>query len=223
MAQAVIVAACAAQAGPTTDSASRWRRGPPSSAETDTGTAPSVPDPRPRAVYRCRAAGHCQWPAGRVDAHVESVIVERLSKPDVTDLLPRETQMDVVALREELIVTEARKKGAAQMYARGTIDAEQLETITAETDQATGKIRAELSAATAKSPLADFAATDDARRCHISVDCCRPGSSSRCRLPVPGGLGAGGVARAGCGMVRYLPGAMPYSRLNALAKAYSEV
>jgi site-specific DNA recombinase len=115
-------------------------------------------------VYRCRAKGHCQWPAGRVDAHVESVIIERLSRPDVTDLLPREAQADVAALREELIVTEARKKGAAQMYARGTIDAEQLEAITAETDQATGKIRAELSAATAKSPLADFAATDDARR-----------------------------------------------------------
>jgi hypothetical protein len=54
--------------------------------------------------------------------------------------------------------------GAAQMYARGTIDAGQLETITAETDQAIGKIRVELSAATAKSPLADFAATEDARR-----------------------------------------------------------
>ena len=115
-------------------------------------------------VYRCRAAGHCQWPAARVDAHVESLIVARLSRPDVTDLLPREARVDVAALREELIVVEARKKGAAQMYARGVIDAEQLETITAETDQAIGKIRAELSAATARSPLADFAATEDARR-----------------------------------------------------------
>ena len=95
---------------------------------------------------------------------MESVIVERLSKPDVADLLPREAQVDVAALRGELIVTEARKNGAAQMYARGTIDAGQLETITAETEQAIGKIRAELSAATARSPLADFAASEDARR-----------------------------------------------------------
>ena len=115
-------------------------------------------------VYKCKAAGHCQWPAVRVDAHVENVIVERLSQPDVTDLLPQESQADVAALREELIVVESRKKGAAQMYARGTIDSEQLETITAETDQAISQIRAELSAATAKSPLADFAATEDARR-----------------------------------------------------------
>jgi len=115
-------------------------------------------------VYRCRVTGHCQWPAARVDAHVGNVIVERLSRPDVTDLLPREAQVDVAALRENLAVLEARKKGAAQMYARGTIDQEQLETITAETDQAISKIRADLSAATARSPLADFAVTEDARR-----------------------------------------------------------
>ena len=115
-------------------------------------------------VYRCRAARHCSWPAVRVDAHVENVIIERLSRPDVTDLLPRETDVDVAALREELIVLEARKKGAAQMYARGTIDEEQLGTITAEAARRISQIRADLSQATARSPLADFAATDDARQ-----------------------------------------------------------
>jgi len=114
-------------------------------------------------VYRCRAGGHCSWPVVRVDAHVENVIIERLSRPDVADLLPRETDVDVAALREELIVLEARKKGAAQMYARGTIDEEQLGTITAEAAWRISQIRADLSEATARSPLADFAATDDAR------------------------------------------------------------
>jgi hypothetical protein len=70
----------------------------------------------------------------------------------------------VAALREELIVLEARKKGAAQMYACGTVDEEQLGTITAEAAQRISQIRAELSQATARSPLTDFAATDDARR-----------------------------------------------------------
>ncbi|HUY49182.1 MAG TPA: recombinase family protein [Streptosporangiaceae bacterium] len=115
-------------------------------------------------VYRCRAAGHCTWPAARVDAHVENLITERLSRPDVTDLLPHEKDVDVAALREELIVCETRKKGAAQMFARRAIDGEQLETITAELDQTITRLRAELSAATAKSPLADFAVTQDARR-----------------------------------------------------------
>jgi hypothetical protein len=41
---------------------------------------------------------------------------------------------------------------------------------------------------------------------------------------VTGHRGRGAAVRAaGCGLARYLPGAMPYSRLNALAKAYSEV
>ena len=115
-------------------------------------------------VYRCRAAGHCSWQAVRVDAHVANVLIERLSRPDVAGLLPHETDVDVAGLREELIVLEARKKGAAQMYARGTIDEEQLGTITAEAAGRIGQIRADLSGATARSPLADFAATDDARR-----------------------------------------------------------
>ncbi len=50
------------------------------------------------------------------------------------------------------------------MYARRAIDEEQLVTITAELDQAITRIRAGLSDATAKSPLADFAVTQDARR-----------------------------------------------------------
>jgi site-specific DNA recombinase len=115
-------------------------------------------------VYRCRRVGHCSWPAARTDAHVESVVIERLSRPDISDLLPRETGVDVAALRQELVVTETRKKGAAQMFARGTIDGEQLETITAELDAAIARLRGDLSTATAKSPLADFAATSDARR-----------------------------------------------------------
>ena len=35
------------------------------------------------------------------------------ARPDVTGLLPREAQADVAALREDLAVLEARKKGAA--------------------------------------------------------------------------------------------------------------
>ena len=57
-----------------------------------------------------------------------------------------------------------RKRGAAQLYARGTIDDAQLETITAELDQRMSEIRADLNVATSHSPLPTFAMTDDARR-----------------------------------------------------------
>jgi DNA invertase Pin-like site-specific DNA recombinase len=115
-------------------------------------------------VYRCHAGGHCSWPAERVDQVVASVIVARLSRPDVTDLIPGARDVDVAGLRDQLIVCDARKRSAAQLFATGTIDDAQLATITAELDQQITGIRAELTAATAESPLADFAATDDAQR-----------------------------------------------------------
>src|SRR5487761_1191698 len=58
-------------------------------------------------VYRCRKTGHCCWPAERTDRYVENVIVARLS--------PREAAVDVAALRDELVVCDNRKRGAAQV------------------------------------------------------------------------------------------------------------
>jgi site-specific DNA recombinase len=115
-------------------------------------------------VYRCKKAGHCCWPAERVDKYVENVIVARLSREDVAGLIPHEAEVDVAALRDELVVCDTRKNGAAQLYARGGIDEAQLETITAELDHRMTEIRAELNAATSHSPLSPFAMTDDARR-----------------------------------------------------------
>ncbi|HEX6526517.1 MAG TPA: recombinase family protein [Streptosporangiaceae bacterium] len=115
-------------------------------------------------VYRCRRHGHCCWPAERTDKYVENVIVARLSRDDVSDLIPHEAEVDVAALRDELVVCDTRKNGAAQSYARGGIDEAQLETITAELDHRMAEIRAELNAATSHSPLSAFAMTDDARR-----------------------------------------------------------
>jgi site-specific DNA recombinase len=99
-------------------------------------------------VYRCRAKGHCSWPAERVDQYIENVIVARLSRPDVTDLIPGHGEVDVAGLRDELIVCDARKRSAAHLFATATIDEAQLATITAELDQQMAGIRAELTGAT---------------------------------------------------------------------------
>jgi site-specific DNA recombinase len=115
-------------------------------------------------VYRCRKTGHCSWPAERTDLYIENVIVARLSREDVAGLIPHEAEVDVAALRDELVVCDARKRGAAQLYARGTIDDAQLETISAELDHRMAGIRADLNAATSHSPLSAFTMTDDARR-----------------------------------------------------------
>jgi site-specific DNA recombinase len=100
-------------------------------------------------VYRCQRAGHCCWPAERTDKFVENVIVARLSREDVAGLIPHEAEVDVAGLRDELVVCDTRKRGAAQLYARGGIDEAQLETISAELDQQMAEIRADLNAATA--------------------------------------------------------------------------
>jgi hypothetical protein len=129
------------------------------------GTTMSVRnDPRGQPTYRCRAKGHCCWPARPADRYVENVIVARLSRPDVVDLIPRDHEVDVTALRDELLGLDGRKRDAAQRYALGRIDGAQLDTITATADQRIGEIRAELSSATAESPLSEFAASQDAQR-----------------------------------------------------------
>ena len=113
-------------------------------------------------VYRCRVKGHCQTPAERVDAHVEEVIVDRLSRDDVSDLVPATPQVDVAGLRDELRVLDERKVEAAQRFAAGSIDGTQLDTITAAVDGRRAEIRAQLAEAPQNSPLAEFAATTNA-------------------------------------------------------------
>jgi site-specific DNA recombinase len=113
-------------------------------------------------VYRCRTKGHCQTPAEQVDAHLERVIVDRLSRDDVADLVPDTPQVDVAALRDELRVLDERKVEAAQRFAAGGIDGTQLDTITATVDGRRAEIRAQLAEATQNSPLAEFAATTNA-------------------------------------------------------------
>jgi site-specific DNA recombinase len=129
------------------------------------GTTMSVRyDPRGNPTYRCRAKGHCLWPARAADRYVENVIVARLSRPDVVDLIPREQEVDVTGLRDELLVLDARKRDAAQRFALGTIDGAQLDTITATIDKRISQIRADLSSATSESPLSEFAMSQDAQR-----------------------------------------------------------
>lgn len=117
-----------------------------------------------KPVYRCRAKSHCQSPAELVDEHVQRIVVARLSRADVADLIPGTREVDVGALREELRILDERKVDAAQRFAVGSIDGTQLETITATLEQRMGAIRAELADSTAQSPLAEFAYATDARR-----------------------------------------------------------
>ena len=113
-------------------------------------------------VYRCRERGHCQRKQSDVDAFVTSVIVARLSRPDVADLLPSRSTVDVVALRDRLRELDAEEVEAALQRRRKAITAVMLEVMTADIERERAEIRKQINDATAESPLTEFVGTDDA-------------------------------------------------------------
>lgn len=130
----------------------------------DDGTTMTVRQKNGRPVYRCDSRSHCTRPAHDVDAYVQKVVIARLSRADVADLLPAASTVDAAALRDELVTLEARKQDAAQRFAVGSIDGTQLDTITAVVDQRMTAIRIELHSAAGESPLAEFATSEDAAK-----------------------------------------------------------
>ncbi len=115
-------------------------------------------------VYRCQSRGHCQWPADMLDTYITEVIINRLSRDDVADLIPRKgAPVDIPALREERRALELSKKEAAMAKARRTIDMETLETVCATADADIAAIDAKIKAATQESPLSPFLNTPDVR------------------------------------------------------------
>lgn len=117
-----------------------------------------------KPVYRCKTRGHCQRLLADVDAFVEKVVIARLARKDVIDLMPKANDVDVAALRNELRTLEARKQNAAQRFALGKMDDAQMDTITEIVDERMREIRAELKAAAAESPFAEFVASEDAAK-----------------------------------------------------------
>ncbi|MGH3851022.1 MAG: recombinase family protein, partial [Pseudonocardiaceae bacterium] len=116
-------------------------------------------------VYRCRVKGHCSWLAERVDTYVENVLVGLLARLDAADLVGgQRVDVDVVALRDELIVLDKRKQEAAQCFTLGRIDRVQMETISATAAQRISEIRAQLASVSEENPLSEFTMTDNAAR-----------------------------------------------------------
>ncbi|WP_424531059.1 recombinase family protein [Sphaerisporangium viridialbum] len=113
------------------------------------------------AIYECRKAGHCSTPAEEADRWIETVMIERLSRPDLAELLPQRATVDAPALRAQVIAIEARKKTAAKMFARDAIDEETFEETCEEADRLIDGINETLKAAAGESPLAPFITSDD--------------------------------------------------------------
>lgn len=108
-------------------------------------------------IYRCKICGRGNQVATLVDEYVTAVALERLSRPDLAELItPRRPDIDVSALREEMADLQKQKTEASLAYARRTIDLAMLETVKAETDRQISTIRSQLADAVSHSPLATF-------------------------------------------------------------------
>lgn len=93
-----------------------------------------------RTVYRCgaRRDGSVQIPGGHVARHANPVddlvtrlILARLARPDAHDLLTPAPADDGTGAAEQLARLRARQQSVAVDFADGSLDAEQLRTITA--------------------------------------------------------------------------------------------
>lgn len=117
-------------------------------------------------VYRCKPHQHCQWDADQTDTFVTDVVIERLSRDDVADLIPRQGEpIDIEALHRERKELELRKKQAGISFARQVpgFDQEMLETICETVDADIADIDAQLKTATHDSPLTPFLTSTDPR------------------------------------------------------------
>jgi len=74
--------------------------------------------------YRCRSMAHFMRRGIPLDNFVESVIIERLSRPDAADLLIDRERPDVDALRAERLATQSRLDNVVSLVADGTLTAE---------------------------------------------------------------------------------------------------
>ncbi len=113
--------------------------------------------------YTC-PANHVRRNAVELDGFVETIILERLSRPDAAELLAPDRTGDTAALHAEDAGLRARLDELARLYAVGVIDARQLEAGSTQIRTQREVITARLGAASRGSVLAGVAdAVDPAK------------------------------------------------------------
>jgi len=113
-------------------------------------------------AYRCRD-GHVSRTLADVDHYVEAVIVARLRRPDLADILAKATApgADVPALEAQSVTLRARLDQLAQMFGRGEIDAQSLTAGTREIDGRLGDVRTQITDAYSGTVLSGVAEAPD--------------------------------------------------------------
>jgi site-specific DNA recombinase len=125
-------------------------------------------------IYTCSAASHLSRPAAQVDAFVEAVIVERLSRPDARDLLtPPEGAVDPTGLHLQDAALAGRLAELGRMFAASEIEADTLRAGTTDIRQQRERITAALAAASRGSVLAGVVDAADPAKVWAGLDLSR--------------------------------------------------
>jgi DNA invertase Pin-like site-specific DNA recombinase len=119
------------------------------------------------ATYACRPAAHVARSAAALDEYVEALVLAWFSQPEtrkrLAALLNGGRKVDVPALRAQHEALQARKRQLATQFAKGVIDADQLESGTGELNAQQAAINQVLGGMSRRSPAAGMLAADDPR------------------------------------------------------------
>lgn len=109
-------------------------------------------------VYRCR---RCYGARRRelVDEVVIAAVAARLARPDASDLLHQD--VDVTALREQIVELRGRRDGLASLLADGLLTAESVRGQATRLGDQIGDLERQIDAATGASPLLAVVTADD--------------------------------------------------------------
>ena len=113
-------------------------------------------------AYRCRdGCGRLSRKQSDVDNFVSAVIVERLRRPDLADLLSRDDEGQLSRLEAESIELRSRLDSLAAFFAQGVVDAQQLAQGSREINRRLDEVREETAALYHGTALAGVAEADD--------------------------------------------------------------
>ena len=113
-------------------------------------------------VYRCQSRRHITIRADRVEARVIEVIVARMKRPDAAAMFAApDHRDDLLEWQAQEKVLKVRKTEAADMFARGVLEAEQLAAATIRLNEDLGRVQARLAAVVSGSAFAQLTAVAD--------------------------------------------------------------
>jgi site-specific DNA recombinase len=126
-----------------------------------------------KPVYTCKTGKHVVRNAAELDAYIEAVIIERLSRPDAAELLAPDRKGDTSTFHLRDAALQARLDELGRLAGEGDIDPSQLVQATASIRRQREEITAALAAMTRGSVLAGVADAEDPAKVWARLDLSR--------------------------------------------------